>query len=250
MFRQGGMMDLETIQETSPGHLAAERIALRRQVLDWRDHWSIEAELRLRMVWAARSDAIAAQIKALSHKNLALARTGYSPMPAVGELVEAIKQAANDIVADAEASLNAIVPHHLRIEAEAAKVSDGAGFDSRQLVAFGKTAAPIAAAAGLGIALPGLATTTSVALFGLVTTATVSVPILAAGIGGVTALSVLGVVSFSDLRADQERRLGDAIAGDLEKSLFQPVRLGREPSLLASLEAGLARAAEDLTGER
>ena len=201
------------------------------------------------MVREARSEGIAAQIKALSHKDLALARTGYSPMPAVGELVEAIKQAANDIVADAEASLNAIVAHHLRIEAEAAKVSAGAGFDSVQLVAFGRTAVPLAAAAGLGIALPGLATTTSVALFGLVTTATVSVPVLAAGIGGVAALSALGIVSFSGLRADQERRLSDAIADELETRLFEPVRLGREPSLLASLEAGLARAADDLTEE-
>lgn len=242
------MVDLETTELTRPEHLAAERIALQRQVRDWRDHWSIEAEIRLRTAWAARSGALDAHIKSLSHKDLALARTGYHPLPAIDALVEAIVQAASAVVAEAEASLNAIVAHHLRIEAEAAAISGGAGFDAGQLVAFGKTAAPIVAAAGLGIALPGLATTTSVALFGLVTTTTVSVPILAAGIGGVAALSALGVVSLSGLRTDQERRLSDAITAELEARLFEPARPGRDPSLLASLEAGFARAADDLTG--
>lgn len=239
-------MTVQTIQDVPLSDIEAERISLRRQIRDWRDHWTVEAEIQLRRLWAVRKVSLETQVKALSHKDLALVRTGYNPAPGVDDLVGAIVYAANALVAEADESLNEIVAHHLRIEAAAADAHGGAGFDIGQLVSLGKSAAPIAAAAGLGIALPGLATTTSAALFGLVTTTTVSVPILAAGIGGVAVLSALGVVSVSGLRADQERRLGEAITAELEARLFDPLQLGGEPSLLASLEAGFARAANDL----
>jgi hypothetical protein len=244
------MVDISTGDLADPAYSAAERIALRRQVLDWRDYWSIEAEVRLRTVLAERSPAIDTQIKSLSVTGLALARTGRRPIPAVANLVEAIEQVARDIVAEAEASLNAIVAHSLAITAEAATVGHLADFSARQLRGLGQTVAPLAAAVGLGIALPGLATTTSVALFGLVTSTTVSASILIAGIGGVAALSALGVINFSGLRADQERRLSETVAAGLEKGHFVPVTHGREPSMLAKLEAGFAQAANQLTGER
>lgn len=230
--------------------IAAKWIAVRRLLLDWRDRWSIEAELRLRAVSNARADDLAAHINGLSHKELALARTGYAPLPILGEIVDEVAMAADSILADAEASLAAIVVHHLNVEARAAADAARGGLDADELVAIGKSVAPIAAAAGLGLALPGLATTTSVALFGLVTTTTVSVPILTVGIGGIVALSALGVVSLSGMRDSQERRLRDAIYRELEARLFAPAENGQEPSLLARLEAGFALAANQLIGNR
>jgi hypothetical protein len=241
-------MTLAIMQPTSHEDLAAERIALRRRVLDWRDHWSMEADLRLRAVSASRALDLTAQIKSLSYKDLALARTGYGPMPLVAEIVQATQHAAEKLLLEAGAALDAIVAHHLQIETRAAGGTGSGNFDNRDLADLGRTMAPFAVAAGLGLALPGLATTTSVALFGLVTTSTVSVPLLVAGVGGIAALGALGFLSLTDLRVDQERRLNDAIDSDLEARLFAPPTGSREPSLVARLEAGFAGIATGLIG--
>lgn len=231
-------------------NLAAEQIALRRQVLDWRDRWSIEAELRLRAVLAARSNQMVVQINCLSHKDLALARIGGAPIPILAEIVDEATRIADRLLIEAGDGLAAIVAHHLDIEARAAVDVPANRLDRGQLIAMGKSAAPILAAAGLSMALPGLATTTSVALFGLVTTTTVSAPILIAGIGSIAALSAIGVLNLSGLRRDQERRLRDAVYVELEARLLVLAGDGREPSLLARLETGFAEAADHLTRKR
>jgi hypothetical protein len=243
-----GAVTVELVQAASHDDLAAERIAFRRRVLEWRDQWSMEADARLRAVAAARVEHLAAEIKGLSHKDLALARTGYGSVKIVAEIIDAATKAAEKLLVEAGAALGAIAAHHLQIEAQAAAGTSTGGFDTGDLAEFGRSAAPIAVAAGLGLALPGIATTTSVALVGLVTPSTVSVPLLAVGIGGIAALGALGVLSFSDLREDQEQRLNDAVQGELEERLFAPSRERRESSLLARLEAGFATAAHDLTG--
>jgi hypothetical protein len=240
-------MTLAMVRAASHEDLSAERILLRRRVRDWRDHWSLEAELQLRGLLAARASDLDAQITNLSHKDLALARTGYSPMPILVEIVDAATMAADRLVAEAQAALAPIVTHHLEFEARAGASSGTGGLSAGDVASAGITAAPIAMAVGLGFALPGLATTTSVAMLGLVTTSAVSAPILLAGIGGVAALSAFGVVRLSGLRADQERRLTEAIHSELEARLFAPLGQGAEPSLSARLEAGFARVANELT---
>jgi hypothetical protein len=105
--------------------------------------------------------------------------------------MEEASSLAERIVADARGELAEIVAHHLLIEAQAGRGEAAQGVSGEQILAIGRGIAPLAAAAVLLAALPALATTTTVTVFGLVTTSTVSLPILALGGAGVGALSYL-----------------------------------------------------------
>jgi hypothetical protein len=232
------------------GLVVADRTAtqglLRRQVRDWRDHWTLEAQIAVRRAVAARMGTLAEAIRALPVKELALVRTGFGALPEVAAILQAASDAAGQVVEQARAALGAIVTDHLAMQVRAADGTAPAGLDTRDLLALGQAAVPFAAAVGLGLALPGMAVTTSTAMFGLVATSAVSLPVLAAGIGGIVALSAFGAINLPTLRTGQEAKLLAAIEAELEKRLFAPAAQGRPPSLLAQVEAGFAEAAARL----
>lgn len=225
---------------------AVAQFALRRQAREWRDHWTLEAEMLLRGAVATRMEALGAAIRALPVKELALARTGHHALPMVEEIVGAAADAAASVVQQAQGALATIVTDLLNITAQPGSKAAPGAMNADDLKALGLAAAPFAAAAGLGLALPAMAVTSGTAMLGLVATSAVSVPILVAGIGGIAALSAFGAINLPALRTDQEDRLVAAIQADLEARLFAPAGEGRPPSLLAQLEAAFADTAARL----
>ncbi len=225
----------------------AERIALRRRVLDWRDDWSIEAETRLSRLCSEEASKVVPWVRDLRAYQLTAARMGFIEYPALPQIVAAAGRQADWIIDKARGELAQIVAHHLRIEAEAGRVHAGQAIGTDQILAIGQGVAPFAMAAALLAALPGLATTTTVTMFGLITTSTVSLPVLAAGMAGVSALGYFGAVNVGDIRAKQERVLIDAIENAIDARILAPERRTNDLSLLSQLQAGLAAAATAVT---
>lgn len=235
----------KTVDQTSE----AERIALRRRILNWRDAWSMEAEARLSKFASEKANGIATWANGLRAYQLAAARTGMADFPDLPGFIEEASKLANMVVANAHRELTSIVAHHLEIEARAGRAQPAKGISADQVLEIGRGVAPLAAAATLLAALPALATTTTVSFFGLITTSSVSLPVLAAGAAGVGVLGYFGVINVGDLRTRQERILIEAIEGVMEAQLLAPDTEGKDHSLLARLHKGFADAATSLIEE-
>jgi len=239
---------LATEREETFEELAVAQILLRRRVLEWRDHWIIEAEVRLRARGLAVTADLAKIIAGLRTHELMAARAGITHPPALPAIVEEVSLEAARLTIAAHDALKGIVAHHLAIEAEAGKAGrSGAWAD--QVLAVGQGIIPLAAAAGLLAALPSLATTTTAVMLGFAAVTTVSAPILLAGTGGAAVLGALGVVNLKGLRGAEERKLRAAIEAEMERRLFAPAGGDGDPSLLAQLQRGLADAALQMTRE-
>ncbi|GGE95339.1 hypothetical protein [Sphingomonas prati] len=226
----------------------AQLIALRRRVLEWRDAWCLDAEVRLTALCREKAVAVGPWAAGLWVHQLAAARAGFIKYPAMPQIVEEVGARAEWIVGKARVELTGIVAHHLEIETRAGRADAAADTAMGQVLAIGRGAAPFAAAAALLAVLPGLATTTTVTMFGLVTTSTVSLPVLAIGAAGVGALGYFGVINVGEVRSGQERVLIEAIEAAIEARLLASENKGTEPSLLAQVQKGFAAAAADVIG--
>jgi hypothetical protein len=227
----------------------AERVAFRRRVLDWRDHWSAQAETRLTGLCRDRAAGIGTWAASLPTLQLAAARLGRVECPILAETMADANGESAAIEADARHALTDIVVSHLQIEARAGRDGKASGLNGRDWAAIGKGVGPLVAAGALLASLPTLATTTTVGMFGLIVTSSVSVPVLAAGAAGVGALGYFGVLKVGDLRSGQERRLVESIEAVIETRLLAHDRSVTPPSLLLQLQDGLALTATDVLKE-
>ena len=224
----------------------AERIALRRRVLDWRDDWSIEADARLSRLCSDEASKVVPWVRGLRIYELTGARIGFTEYPALPQIVKDAARQADWIIDKARGELAQSVAHHLKIKAEAGSVQTGQSIGTDQILAIGQGVAPFATAATLLAALPGFATTTTVTMFGLITTSTVSLPTLAAGIAGVGVLGYIGAINVGDIRIKQEQVLIDAIQSAIDGRLLAPEHQNEDRSLLCQLQTGLAAAATEV----
>lgn len=230
--------------------LNVERIALRRFVLDWRDHWMIEAEIRLRRACEDARPAIAAAVATLPLMDLLLGRATFiekSALPlAAGPADAEIKR----IVEEAQTALSALIVHHHEVSTKVADAAAAKGMAPDQMIALGRGLAPIAAAVGIAAVLPGAAVMTNTAMLGLVTVSTVSMPVLALGIGGAAVLAATGAVNLADLRAGEERKLHERIDAAIEERILSPLaEVAGGSSLLAQRQRDFMATAETLIGE-
>lgn len=225
--------------------LRAERIALRRRLLDWRDRWQVESERRLLNVCTSElSKDIDAKLAAAPVWNLFIAnrllRNEITPL-----VNAAARTTVEMLTRDAQGDLGAVVQHHLAVEAQLA--ADQTDPDLRgAATSLASSLGPLAIGAAAAGVTPLLAATTTTAMFGLVTVTTVSAPMLATGAALAGAAATLGIWQASNLKDKRIAQLRASIDRRIARNVLATDSGQAAPSVLVQLQRAIGATAEQL----
>lgn len=217
-------------------------IAMRRNAIEWRDKHSLDAELELCRLWGEVRPLVAEIVEEVSWRSAvaepnAFIKREIDPLlaakfgPSLLQLLERARDDLEGIVEELPAMDRSIAESHGEEDHLEAATDVLTGL------------VPLAGGLVMGAALPSLAVVSGTAMFGLVATSTLSLPILFGGLAVTGAALAAGAVKTSDLHSLRTRRM----LARIDSHVIQAI-LSREPipdrmSVLARLREAYAQAA-------
>lgn len=224
---------------------------MRRQILEWCDRHKMDANLILARRWQDLKPVIAAKIEEIGWYEATVTHSGFLKEKINPMLIAGFQETVADIMARAQSDLQAVMDHRLNdIDAgDGADADDG--FNERMAELF-TSVAPLAGGLAVGAALPSVAVVSGTAVFGLVATSTVSVPILLGGLAVATGAIATGAFKTSQLRSKSAARTLKRVTKHVERSILsleRPDKAGDSTSVLlqihdaidAAVDAGLGQ---------
>ena len=224
--------------QVMPPHM----ITHRRTIIEWRDRHSLDAELALCRFWSDFRPQIVEVVEEVSWRSAivepkAFIRREIDPLLAAGfgpRVEQLLTSARNDLqsIADTVIELDGAI---------AASDGEEDHFEAATDVLTGLM--PLAGGLVMGASLPSLAVVSGTAMFGLVATSTLSLPILFGGIAASGAALATGVVKTSDLHALRSRRMLARIDTHVRHAILSPEEDSDRLSVLARLRQAFALSA-------
>lgn len=217
------------------------RIILGHRIDDWASNWSLFAARTLNQVAADLIASAEQDISSASLKDGLLSPAAFlqnSIAPKVREVAEPV---AMEIINEANAALAVIVEEQavwVR-SPDYAEQPEGAFDGARDIAA---AAVPLAAGVATAASLPFAAVTTTTAWLGLVTTTTISWPVVVGG-GAIAGLGIAtGLLNTAKIADRTQARLRDRVRSFVVGSLIGSYN--NSPSILQQLTAEFERAAK------
>lgn len=219
----------------------------RREIDEWRDHWSMVAAMTLNDLAAGLIEALDKDIAAANWTDALVAQRGFVARVVQPRIKEAATPVVETIVAEANNTLRQLASHHAiwNDRPMAVETPDGTGAGMMDVAL---TAAPLAVGAATAAALPAMAVTSSSMLFGLLTVTAISWPVVIGGgaIAGV-ALAVGGFKS-GGLKHRARDRLRKAVHLHVVATLIESDT--KQPAILQQLVNLLGETAREAKRHR
>lgn len=207
------------------------RMLARREIDAWRDRWADTAYATLADATAGIIDSLEGDLATVSWRRTMLAPNAYMTTVTDPHVRSVVDPLIEKLVRNANSELLAIVEHQAVWHASPRADEPDVAGDGLAHVA--SAVAPLAAAGGLAIALPGMAVTTTTAWLGMVTVTTISWPV-AIGIGTVAGtLFLLGGYKLAGVPDKLRARLAKRMRARVEHTLLRGT--AEHPSILHQL---------------
>lgn len=221
---------------------APHTIAMRREILEWQDRHSLDAEVALGRLWSDLRPQIAERLEEISWRSAianpnAFIRSEIDPIlaekftPKVQRLIEI---ARDDLASSVENTLE--LDHSIEAIEEGEEHLQAATDVLTGLM-------PLAGGLIMGASLPSLAIASGTAMFGLVATSTISMPLLLGGLALSGAAIATGAVKTSKLHALRTRRMLARIDRHVHYAILSRDTEAERKSVLARLRNAYAEAA-------
>jgi hypothetical protein len=235
------MRSPQSTPEITPRARTLTRIILGHRIDDWASEYSLVAARTLNQVPADLLASAEQDISSASLKDGLLSQSAFLQNRIAPKVREVAEPVAIEILNEANVALAAIVEE----QAVWVRGPDYAEQPERSLEGASDIAAaavPLAAGVATAASLPFAAVTTTTAWLGLVTTTTISWPVVVGG-GALAGFGIAtGLLNTAKIRDRTQARLRDRVRSFVIGSLIG--RHGNSPSILQQLTAEFDRAAK------
>lgn len=216
-------------------------IILTNRLHDWRERHFEAAALEMQQLAHDLDSEVAATLGSMSNRAIVVKQLRFVKSEVVPPLRAAGRSTMNRLVAKANADLRSIAQ-----EMASWNEASDADVDDSAIAAFGDLAAalgPVASGVAAASSIPALAVTTTTSFFGLVTTTSVSWPVMIVGGTVAGGLVATGAWNGSRIASKARQRLLATSRATIASHLVRGVK---KPSLLEQFGAMLDAKVDEL----